>query len=265
MAIKKHLKIYLNLAKFSAMTEMEYRFSFFLEWFVEFAYIIVSMFAFRVLFWNVREFAGWDFNRLLVLIGINVIFSEIILGLSFIFNLRNLPEKIQKGDLDLFLTKPINSQFAASLWRPYFALVPALIPGIFFIWLGFRWGGFVFNPVWLVPFSVIFISGLVIAYSVGVMISALSFWLLNAPSVPKLAEQVLRLSQNPFNIYNPFWKIVFLLILPLAFMVTFPAQALMGMSEWWWPLLAVFLATVFLKASNVFWNFGLKHYQSASS
>lgn len=261
----RHLRIYRELIKFAAIEETTYRFSFFLECFVEIAYMFVSLLLMKVLFWNVKEVAGWDFNRMLVLVGLSLIFSETILGLAFIFNLRSLPYKVGSGDLDLILTKPISSQFAISLWRPYFAFVPSLVPGVVTIYYGFRLGGFNFNPMYLLPFMVIFVSGLVIAYSIGMIISTLTVWFVYTDPLPELAENILFMAQRPYSIFTGVWKIVFLVVFPLAFMVTFPAQTLMGDFQWWWIPTSVLLAVLFLGFSKAFWNFALRHYQSASS
>lgn len=248
-----------------AMSECSYRFNFFLELLVEFLYIAVSLLAIRVVLWNIKEIAGWNLNEMLVLLGVSSIFSEIILGTTFILNLRQLPAKIVNGDLDLILTKPLSSQFVVSLWQPYFAMIPSCLPGLMMIYLGFRLGDFGFNPLLLIPFLVIFISGLVTAYSLGMIISTLSFWLLSADPLPEMAERIIVSAERPYSIFSGVWKIVFLFFIPLALMATFPAQVLMNDFRWWWLPTSVFLALIFLKASSLFWNLGLKHYQSASS
>jgi ABC-2 type transport system permease protein len=263
--ITRHLRVYSKLIKFAAIEETTYRFSFFLEWFVEAGYMMVSLLLLRVLFWNVQEVAGWNFSQMLVLIGLSLIFSETILGLAFIFNLRNLPSKVVTGELDLILTKPINSQFAVSLWRPYFAFIPSLVPGLASIFYGFRLGNFYFDPLSIPAFLVIFVSGLVIAYSIGMIISTLTLWFVYTEPLPELAEEILFMASRPYSIFTGIWKIVFLVIFPLAFMVTFPAKALMGDTSWWWLPMAILLATLFLWLSNFFWKAGLRHYQSASS
>lgn len=263
--MKRYLKIYKNLIKFAAIQETTYRVSFFLEIFVELAYIAVSILLVKVVFWNIKEVAGWNFNMVLVLSGVNIFFIESLLGLVFIFNLRSLPDKIVKGELDLILTKPLDSLFVISLWRPYFAFVPSLIPGIILIYLGFEFGNLAFNLINLIPFLIIFSCGWVIAYSLGVIISSLSFWFINADPLPNLAEELIFMSNKPFSIFTGVWKIFFLTVIPLAFMTSFPAQSLMGEFEIWWILTAVVLAVLFLLAAKLFWNFALKHYSSASS
>lgn len=263
--MKRYLRIYKNLIKFAAIQETTYRGSFFLEIFVELTYMIVSVLLVRVVFWNIKEVAGWDFNKMLVLMGVNIIFSESLLGLAFIFNLRSLPEKIIKGELDMILTKPLNSLFVISLWRPYFAFIPSLTPGFVLIYLGFKMGGFLFNSLNFLPFLIIFICGWIMAYCLGVVLSSLSFWFVNADPLPNLAEELTFMAGKPYSIFTGIWKIFFLTVLPLAFMVSFPAQSLLGETKLWWIFMAIGLTALFLVITKLFWNFALKHYSSASS
>ena len=90
-------------------------------------------------------------------------------------------------------------------------------------------------------------------------------WLVNASPLPMLAQQMLQMARNPYSVFFGAWKLIFLTVLPIAFMVSFPVQTLLGGYEWWWGPMAVILAVIFLKMSNVFWNFALKYYSSASS
>ena len=263
--IRKYLKLYWKLIKFAASIEMEYRFSFFIEMCVEVGYFFVTLFGIRVLFWNITEVVGWHFYELLVLYGVNMIFSEILLGVVFVHNLRNLPSSISKGALDLILTKPLNSQFAVSFWRPYFAMIPGVIAGFVAVVIGFANLEIVFNPLMLIPFLVIFLSGLVMAYSSGMIIVTFSFWTINVTQLSNLAQQFLFMAKHPYGVFSGVWKVLFLTVVPIAFMVSFPTSTLMGDLEFWWIPSSVALAVVFLKLSNLFWNFALKKYSGASS
>ncbi|MBU4210060.1 ABC-2 family transporter protein [Patescibacteria group bacterium] len=263
--IKRYLKIYWKLIKFSATLETTYRMSFLLEIIVEVGYFVVTVMGMKVLFWNIKTMAGWNLYEIMVLYGLNMIFAEIVLGVAFIFNLRGLPEKIANGELDLILIKPLNSQFMVSLWRPYFALIPSMLAGVIMMVFGFKLGNLVFNWLSLFPFMIIFGCGLVVAYSVGMMVVTLSMWLVQATPLPMLAQKFLFMAKEPFSIYGGAWRFVFLVILPLAFMVSFPTQVLLGELVWWWIPMGLVMAVVFLKMSNVFWNFALKSYSSASS
>lgn len=264
-SIVKHLKLYWRLVKLAIMMETEYRAGFALEIVVEIAFFVVTLIGMFVIYGNVQEVAGWRKSEFLVLIGLNMVFSELVLGLAFIFNLRNLPAKIVKGELDLILTKPVNSQFAVSLWQPYFASLPSLLSGLVVIWWGIEAGNILLRWQSLLPFAIIFGAGMVMAYSIGMIITTLSMWLVNANPLPMLAQQFLFMAKNPYSVFSGVWKIIFLTVIPIAFMVSFPAQTLLGDYKWWWGPMAIIMATIFLKLSNSFWNFALKHYSSASS
>lgn len=263
--IKKYLKLYWKLVKFAASIEMEYRLSFLIEIFVEVGYFFVTLFGMRVLFWNVKEVAGWNFYQLLILYGVNMIFSEILLGVVFVHNLRNLPSSIAKGELDIILTKPLNSQFAVSFWRPYFAMIPGVLAGVVTVIIGFKNLSLILDPFSLMPAILIFLSGLIIAYSFGMMVVTLSFWTINVNQLSNLAQQFLFMAKHPYSVFTGVWKIVFLTVVPIAFMVSFPTQTILGDFKLWWLPFALVLAIVFLKASNMFWDFALKKYSSASS
>ena len=263
--LKKHLKIYSKLFAFSLSTEVEYRLSFLITILVELAYFFVTLVSARVIFWNVNDIAGWNYNELLVLLGINMVFSEIILGLAFVFNLRELPYKIARGTLDLVLTKPINSQFSVSLWRPYFAMFPGILAGLIVAYGGFTKLGQFPSFLLFAPFLVVFVSGLVMAYSVGMMITTISMWFINASPLAMLAQQFIQLSKNPYSVFTGAWKLVFITVLPIAFMVSFPSSILLGQLDVWWMPASIVLAITFLKLSSTFWNFALKKYSGASS
>ena len=263
--IIKYLRIYWKLIKFAAIADTTYRTSFFMMILVEALYIFVVFLSIKVIYSNIVTLAGWDYYRMIIFTGVYSIFSELLLGVVFIHNLRNLPSKVVNGELDLILTKPIDSQFAVSLWRPYFALLPSLIPGLLAIVWGIKNTGITFNVWSIPPFLFLFFCGQIIAYSIGLMISTLSFFLIGADPLPNLAEEILFMAGKPYSIYFGFWRIIFLAIIPLAFMVNFPARALLGETQLWWFPAAIILSIIFFKLSRVFWNFSLKRYTIASS
>jgi ABC-2 type transport system permease protein len=263
-SIKHHLTVYGKTLKLSAMLETEYRFSFILEIVVEVAFFAATIVSFFVIFSNVNDIAGWNRYQTAVLYGINMIFSETILGIAFIFNLRELPYKIIRGQLDMLLTRPINALFAATLWRPYFAFIPSSIAGICLAGWGFTQGNFSLSFQNILFFIAFYIPAIVIAYSVGTIVSCLSFWIQNAEPLPYLAQQFIFIAKHPYDIYSGIWRWIFLLFIPTAFMVTFPTRAHFGTISFWWLIPARILASLFLFITRLVWNLGLKSYESAS-
>jgi ABC-2 type transport system permease protein len=103
------------------------------------------------------------------------------------------------------------------------------------------------------------------AYSLGMIITTVSMWLINASPLPMLAQNIIQMSKNPYSIYVGTWKVVFMTIVPVAFMVSLPTSTLLGDFNFWWIPASIVIASIFLIASNRFWKFALKKYTSASS
>ncbi len=262
---KKYLKLYLKLIKFAISLDLEYRWSFVLMVVVELAFFFITIASVGVIFSNVTEVAGWNYNQMLVLLGFNMMFSEIMLGIFFIHNLRNLPELIRTGGLDLILVKPVNSQFIVSMWRPYSAMIPSLIAGLITIYWGVVGLNLNLSFINIILSFLIMILGVLIGYSIGMLFTTLSIWFIGASPLTRISEQINFMAKIPNNAFYGVWKFVFTFILPIAFMASFPAQTLVGGFKIWWLVIGLILTFIFLKTSNLFWNFALRKYSSASS
>ena len=69
----------------------------------------------------------------------------------------------------------------------------------------------------------------------------------------------------PVNIYPPFLRMMLTFLVPVAFAVTVPAQALIGTLTLTTALLAVAIAAGIFLVSRWFWRVGLRHYSGASA
>jgi ABC-2 type transport system permease protein len=61
------------------------------------------------------------------------------------------------------------------------------------------------------------------------------------------------------------YRFFFTFVIPVAFLTTVPAEALLGRTELIWTLGAGILALALFLASRAFWQFALRFYTSASS
>ena len=69
----------------------------------------------------------------------------------------------------------------------------------------------------------------------------------------------------PVTIFPPWLRGFLTFVVPVAFAVTVPAQALTGQLDTTTALLAVVVALVFLVGSRVFWLVALRRYTGASA
>ena len=268
----KTLAKYFNLLgsffKMSLMAELEYRFNIIARIFTDIMWYAAQLSIFEVLFRHTNNLNGWNLNETRVFMGIMFV-TDALYMMLFSENLDRMGEKVRKGDLDLLLVKPINSQWMLSFQKVSVAYLGNL--AIAFGWLtwslnqvsesqiaDFSW----WRMLWILVSVPISLS---IIYAIRFMTSATALFFTRADAVNYIWYQVYRLGTRPHDIYPMVLRYAVLTVLPIAFLASVPAQVVLGKSG---PLILLWgfaLAVVLVRLSRAFWNRGLKSYSSASS
>jgi ABC-2 type transport system permease protein len=69
----------------------------------------------------------------------------------------------------------------------------------------------------------------------------------------------------PMVAYPAAYRFFFTFVVPVAFLTTVPAEAMLGRSHVIWVMGSAILALGLVMASVIFWRFALRFYTSASS
>ena len=122
------------------------------------------------------------------------------------------------------------------------------------------------SPAGIGLFLIMLLAGLVIVYSFLLILSTCAFWFVKLENVLVIFQTLFgNAGRWPITIF-PGWLRVFLsFVVPLAFAVTVPAQALTGTLPSATALLAVGVAAAFFVAARVFWVVALRRYTGASA
>lgn len=265
-AIKHHLKILLKFFQFSFMKQMAFRFNFFFGYLIDIGWLLFTLALFKVFYLNVSEIAGWNYGEILVLLGTFWIYESLFYGLVVIHNLRRLPKWIWTGELDMFLTKPLNSQFFVSTRDIWFPIFLNIIPAIWLVFSGFSNLGQRPDLLNISLFIVSSFLGILIIYGFWFIVVTFAFFLDRADNLPYLPQAIVdRLAQYPIDIFKDKTRFIFIWFIPLAFVASFPAGILLGRFSYIYIIYGLFLAALLIYLSNKFWRFALKHYCSASS
>lgn len=249
----------------SIKTELEYRTNFVIGYLVEIGWMLVYFTFYRVIFLKTNVLAGWNYNEMLVFIGVTKLASALIYGTFVIWNFRQLPEYVRKGELDKFLLKPLNTQFYVTMGRPYpLSFLSTMLP-LFLIFWGFKSMGVIPSLVDIGLFSILFVAGVIIAYSIWFTTLMPVFWTNRLFNIVDVFGELRDTAQYPLDLYTTALRIVFTFVVPFAFMTTFPAKTLLGNFTWWWLPVALLLAAATLLISNRLWQFALKRYSGASA
>lgn len=265
-AINKYFKMYRIFFKYSIIRGTTYRVNFILELLIEIGYQSTILLFFSVLYSNIKQVGGWSYYEVLFLLGINVISQQFFISIIYFFNLRELPERIKDGEIDFTLLKPIHSLFNLTLATPYFAGLVILPLGFYLMAIAASHLQSHISLLSLFLGAILTISGLIIAYSIAVIIVSLAFKYLNAQRLPQIAENIIyTYTHNPHQVYQGVLKPIFYFILPIVFVSSIPASTVIRQIEWGKVILSLTIATIFLLITVRFWNIMIKNYTSASS
>ncbi|MEH2447882.1 MAG: ABC transporter permease [Nostoc sp.] len=260
--MQRYLKVLRLFWTAAIAAELEYRINFFIATFSSLGNLLGSLFGLFLFYRTGYTFSGWSWEAALVVLGI----FTLLQGFSATFlasNLNRIVHYVQEGTLDFILLKPIRSQF----WLSTHTLSPWGLPDLIFgsIIIGYagkRLGvGIDDYLLGLLPL----LFSLVILYSLWFMLGATSIWFVKIYNVTEVLSGLLEAGRYPIAAYPTAYRFFFTFVMPVAFLTTVPAQALLGRSEISWLIGAAILAVALFLVSTWFWRFALRFYTSASS
>jgi ABC-2 type transport system permease protein len=146
------------------------------------------------------------------------------------------------------------------IWQAVDVLVGSVVLGIAIAQLGGSLG-----LVEAAAFVVSLVLGGLMIYSFWLVVTTVAFWIVRIDEIAELFEGLYQSGRWPVTIYPGWLRISLTFLVPIAFAVTVPAQALTGRLTPDTFLIAVAFAVVALVASRAFFRYGLRHYSGASA
>jgi ABC-2 type transport system permease protein len=260
----KYLTLLALFIRTSVMTGLEYRANFIgamVMTVVEVAWSAASV----LLFYSFTDtLGGWTFNETLVVVGLLFVAFGFLDAVIW-KNVIELGQHIRKGTLDFILTKPVNSQFHATLQHYRVDRVASILGGIFLIAYGLAQMGASPSAGQMGLFVLLVLGGLLLVYSALVMLGTLAFWVVEVESFGEIVFALLEIGRFPAAALPEPLRAIMTFVIPIAFVTTVPAEVIIGritpqfVFYGWVFAIATFIACVW------FWNFAVRRYSSASS
>jgi ABC-2 type transport system permease protein len=223
---------------------------------------VSSLFGLFLFYRTDYNFPGWSWPAAMTVLGMFT-FLQGVSATFLIPNLNRIVQQVELGTLDFVLLKPISSQF----WLSTRSLSPWGISDIFFGLIIIIYGGSSFDPTFsnYLMCALVMGLGIIILYSIWFMLGATSIWFVKIYNVTEVLRGFLEAGRYPIIAYPSLYRFFFTFIIPVAFLTTIPAEALLGRIQWPWLLGSAILAILLLIATHLFWQFALRFYTSASS
>jgi ABC-2 type transport system permease protein len=259
---------YLTLAwkylRVGVLNELQYRVNFFIQILQSLIALATGLIGLWLVFSHTTELNGWSRSELLAVMGVFTLMGGLIRA-TIQPNMMRLLDEVQDGTLDFALTKPIDAQMIVSvrefrLWQIVDVLVGLVVLGWAVVELQAG-----FTPWMLISFLLTLLMGGLMVYSFWLMLTSTAFWIIRVYELVNLFEGLYAAGRWPVTVYPNWLRYSLTFLIPVAFAVTIPAEALTGRLSPATLLLAGGLTVLLLLLSRLVWRLGVRNYAGASA
>ena len=260
----RYLRLFAVFFRTSIQTDMEYRVDFFARIIASLLGMVTTLGGLTVVFQYTPTIRGWSLPQVVILLAVYYLLNGLI-EMFIAPNMRQIMEQVRQGTLDFVLLKPVSAQFLATfrqvnIWRGVNVLL-----GMGLALFSIRKLSLHVGPSQALAFAITLAAGLLVVYSFWLLLVTLTFWVTRLDNLEQVMWQAFEAGRYPIDIYPAWLRGGLTYVVPVAFIITVPAEALSGRGGPLQVWTAVGVGVVMLTLATLFWRFGLTRYTGASA
>jgi ABC-2 type transport system permease protein len=233
--------------------------------FVELLWFALQLSFFAVIYAHTDHIADWTKWQVVLLIGTSHFIQQIFQAF-FLTNITQLSELIRTGKLDFMLLLPLNTRFVVSLRQVDLGGFVNALSALAVV-------GYALNKLAMVPsvgqlvcYALLIGAGILIHYSLMLLLASVSFWTVRAQGIVWGYYSLFNIARYPDAAFRGLFKMVFTFAVPMLLVANVPARLLANtLTTPARMLLVALMCVACFVVSELGWRFALKHYTSASS
>jgi ABC-2 type transport system permease protein len=260
----RYLRLLAIFYKNCLLTDLEYRVNFLTNVFMSAFWIFFALVSLGVFFQHRSRIGDWSYPEALLVTGLFVLFNGVIEA-WLRPNISRVVEAIRLGTFDFVLTKPVDSQFLSSLRYVVVWKLTDVALGVGIVLYAFGRLEVSLSLATLALFLGLLMAAAVIVYSLWLLMVTTAFWFVRIDNITELFMAVYEAGRFPVTVYRGWARGLLTFVVPIAFVTTFPAAAVLHRLEGGYVVLSALMAVVFFAVSSFFWRYAVTHYSSASS
>jgi len=250
--------------RIGVMNELQYRVNFFIQLLQSAIAVGTGLIGLSLVFGQVDNLAGWTRSELLAVMGVHILMGGIIRA-AIQPNMERLMRDVLNGTLDFALTKPADAQTLVSVREFRFWQLTDVVVGLVILIIAVIQLQAQMEALQVIAFIAALIMGAILLYCVWLMVTSIAFWVIRVDEIVNLFEGLYAAGRWPVGIYPDWLRTGMTFLVPVAFAVTVPAEAMTNRltSESMW--FAFGLTILFLLLARGVWLLGLRSYSGASA
>ncbi len=259
-----YLKLIWVYLRVGVMNELQYRVNFFLQLFQSGLALATGLVGLSLVFSHTTELSGWSRPELLAVMGVHILMGGVIQTIIQP-NMQRLMGDVQEGTLDYALTKPADSQFIVSIREVRIWQVVDIVMGFIVLTVAVVELQATFGVWQALGFVAALLLGVLMIYSFWLILTTGAFWVVRMENVIELFQGVYQAGRWPVGIYPGWLRNGLTFLVPVAFAVTVPAEALTNRLQLSTLGGAAVLTFGLLLLARWIWRTGLRNYSGASA
>ena len=250
--------------RIGVMNEMQYRVNFFIQILQSAIAVGTGLIGLALVFGQVDHLAGWSQADLLAVMGVHILMGGIIRS-AIQPNMERLMNDVLNGTLDFALTKPADAQALVSVREFRFWQLTDVIVGLVILIVAVNQLQAQMQVMQIAAFLLALAMGAVMLYCVWLMVTSIAFWVIRVGDIIELFQGLFAAGRWPVSIYPDWLRTGMTFLVPVAFAVTVPAEAMTNRLTLESMLFAFGLTVVFIILARSVWLLGLRSYSGASA
>jgi ABC-2 type transport system permease protein len=261
----RYLSIYAALWKNSVAREMSFKSNFLLWILVELLWFGLQLSFISVLYLHTDQIGTWTKWQVVMLIGASHFIQQVFQAF-FLVNCTNLSELVRSGKLDFLLLLPVNTRFVVSLRQVDLGSFVNATSALGVMVYGACQMHLVPSAVQVLGFLVLCLAGILIHYSLMLLLASISFWTVRAQGIVWGYYNLFQIARMPDEAFQGLFKAVFTFAIPMLLVANVPVRLLVNKLASPYPLaLLVVMSVVCFAVSEWGWRLSIRRYTSASS
>jgi ABC-2 type transport system permease protein len=258
------LRLFGLFFRVGALNELQYRANFAIQVFQSVIALGTGLAVIGLVFSQTTRLNDWTQPELLAVMGVHILMGGVIRTVIQP-NMERLMTDVREGTLDFVLTKPEDSQVLVSvrevkIWQAIDILIGLAVLGFGVAQLQASIG-----PVQAVAFAAALLLGAAMIYCFWLIVTTGAFWIVRMDEIHELFDGLYQSGRWPVTIYPGWLRVSLTYLVPIAFAVTVPAEAITSRLTVETIATAAVFAVVLLVFTRLWWRFGLRRYSGASA
>lgn len=265
MKIRHYWRYYQQIIRRTLATLLEYRFNVLFDSIYSLVYLVGLAGMLFLMFEQTDSIGGFVKEELFFMLTLSAMtwsFNE----LTYFEGFKKLMLRdIKSGYLDFYLLKPISPQFQVATSDQIIEVLPQLILMIGILIYQIITTSLPITVLNILSFILAYAGGLIIIYNFVVVLASTAFFTIESSQLIRSMYMLNDHAQFPQSIYPQAVQMLFLTIIPIAFLAYVPTLFLIGRASFIQALYVVGGVILSTVISRIIWHKGLRAYESASS